>query len=283
MITRIDRLQLAVRSHERSTELFSRLFDAAVVREDRLPKLGARRRVLRLGESELELLEPDGLGIVAQHISRYPTPIFAVGLATNDVAAARASLDGRAIHHEVLGDQLWLTGEWLGIPGMRVVLSQDERRESAGLLSRVYETTHLMDDFSRAADRLAKVFDLDTANYVPIESATYGYRGTLTRFQSERLDRIETVTPRDRSKAMGRFYVRRGPCLYMCFAECANMRALRVRLDAEIPELWVGDRTGNAPDTLFIPPQALDGLLLGVSRESVAWDWSGAPEKVRSA
>lgn len=281
MITRIDRLQLAVRSRERSAALFSRLFDAALVREDRLPKLGALRSVLRLGESELELLEPDGLGIVAQHISRYPTPIFAVGLATQDLGAAQASLDGRAIHHEVIGDQLWLTGEWLGIPGMRVVLSRDAPHESVGLLSRLYEATHLMDDFSRAADRLAKVFDLDTANYVPIESDQYGYRGTLTRFQAGRLDRIETVTPRDRNKAMGRFYARRGPCLYMCFAECNAMRALRVRLDAEIPELWVGDRTSHAPDTLFVPPQALDGLLLGVSRESVAWGWSGAPDRVR--
>ena len=282
MITRLDRIQLAVHSARQTSDLWCRLFDAVVVREDRLPTLGARRRVLRVGESELELLEADGLGQTAQHISRAPTPIMAVGLATNDVGAAAASLDARGIHHQKDGDQVWLSGEWMGIPGMRVVLTQEEARDPAGLLSRFYEVTHLMDGAARAADRLAKVFDLDSANYVPIESEQYGYRGTLARFRAERLDRVETVTPYDRDKAMGRFFARRGPCLYMFYAECAQVRALRTRLEAEIPDRWIGVRDVAVPDNLFIPPAALDRVLLGVSRESVAWRWSGAPEKARA-
>ncbi len=281
MITRLDRIQLAVPSRRETGALWERLFDASTIREDRLPTLGARRRVMRVGESELELLEADGLGQTAQHISRAPTPIMAVGLAVSDLASFRASLDARGVHHQVDGHQVWLSGEWIGVPGLRVVLTQDETREPAGLLSRFYEVTHLMEGSSRAADRLAKVFDLDTSNYVPIESDDYGYRGTLARFRAERLDRIETVTPYDRDKTMGKFFARRGPCLYMCYAECAQVRALRTRLEAEIPNLWVGDRNVAVPDNLFIPPAALDRVLLGVSRESYAWGWSGAPEKVR--
>lgn len=281
MITRLDRIQIAVRSRKETAALWERLFDAGTVRDDRIPTLGARRRVLRVGESELEILDADGLGQTAQHVSRSPTAILGVGLAVSDLEALRASLDARAIHHQVDGHQVWLNGEWLGVPGMRVVLTQDENYEPAGLISRFYEVTHLMDGSSRAADRLAKVFDLDTANYVPIESEPYGYRGTLARFGPERLDRIEAVTPYDRDKPMGKFFARRGPCLYMCYAECAQIRALRIRLENEIPDAWVGDRDVSIPDNLFVPPGVLDRVLLGVSRESVAWGWSGAPEKVR--
>ncbi len=281
MITRLDRIQIAVRSRKETAALWERLFDASNVRDDRLPTLGARRRVLRVGESELELLDADGLGQTAQHVSRSPTPIMAVGFAVSDLEALRASLDARAIHHQPDGHQVWLSGEWLGVPGMRVVLTQDETYEPAGLLARFYEVTHLMEGCARAADRLAKVFDLDTAHYVPIESEEYGYRGTLARLRPERLDRVETVTPHDLEKPMGRFFQRRGPCLYMCYAECAQTRALRTRLENEIPDAWIGDRDVDVPDNLFIPPSALDRVLLGVSRETVAWGWSGAPEKVR--
>ncbi len=283
MITRIDRMQVAVRSRRLAVETWRRLFDVGVVREDRVPSLGAARTVLRLGESELELLEPDGLGAVAQHLSRSPTPIFAVGLAARDLAECRATLDARGVHHQQDGAQVWLLGEWLGVPGLRVVLTQDETREPIGLAARIYEATHLMEGCARAADRLAKVFDLDPANFVPIQSEQYGYRGILVRFRSERLDRIETVTPIDRSKPMGRFFARRGPCLYMFYLECAQVRALRTRLDQYLSEAWVGDRASAVPDNLFIPPQALHGILLGVSRETVAWRWSGYPEKVRGA
>ena len=172
MIGRIDRVQVAVRSRRRAAETWTQLFDASVVGEDRMPSLGASRTVMRLGESELELLEPDGLGAVAQHLSRAPTAVFAAGFAVRDLAACCAALDARGVHHQREGDQVWLSGEWLGIPGMRAVLTQDETREPAGLAARIYEVTHLMEGCARAADRLAKVFDLDTANFVPIESET---------------------------------------------------------------------------------------------------------------
>lgn len=281
MIVRIDRVQVAVRSRRRAIATWQRLFDAGVVREDRLPTVGATRTVLRLGESELELLEPDGLGAVAQHLSRAPTAVFAAGLAVRDLASCSETLDARGVHHQRDGAQVWLSGEWLGIPGLRVVLTQEETREPVGLAARIYEVTHVMQGHARAADRLAKIFDLDPANFVPIESDEYGYRGILTRFRPERLDRIETVTPIDPKKPMGRFFMRRGPCLYMFYLECAQIRALRTRLDEHIPDAWVGDRDASLPDNLFIPPHVLDGVLLGVSRESVAWRWSGRPDWVR--
>ncbi|MDJ0865556.1 MAG: hypothetical protein QNK03_05555 [Myxococcota bacterium] len=283
MITRLDRILLAAPDRREARETWQRLFGAEVVREDHVASLAAERTVLRVGASEIELLEPRGLGDVAEHVSRSRSPIFAVGLATSDLDGLRADLDARAVHHEVDGEQLRLRGEWIGIPGLRVVLGADEEREPAGLLSRVYEATHLMQDYTHAVDRLVKVFDLDPAHFVPIESEQFGYRGSLTLFRAGQLDRIEAITPSDRSNTMGRFFARQGPSVYMFYAECHDTGALRERLLEHAPADWTGPREGNAPDNLWVHPKALHGALLGVSRDTYAWTWSGAPERVAPA
>ena len=282
MISRIDRMILTAPRRRLAAEAWQRLFGAEVVREDRVAYVAAKRTLLRVGESEVELLEPDGIGIAAQHVSRSRTALFAIGLAVADLGAAQADLDARAVHHVRSGSQLWMSGEWTGVPALRAVLTQDERRPGAGLLQRIYEATHLHQDHSRSAQRIASTFRLDRKHFVPIRSEAYGYEGSLVLFHPDRLDRIETVTPFDRTKTMGRFFSRQGPCLYMAYAEAHDTAALRERLLELAPNEWTGPRD-DKPDNLFVHPSALHGLLLGVSRESVAWTWSGHPERVRSA
>lgn len=283
MLLRLDRLQFAVLDRHETAARWRRLFDAEVVREDRVPWLAACRTVLRAGESEIELLEADGVGAVAQHYSRVRSTLFAVGFAVADLEAARATLDGRGVHHVVEGGQLHLTGEWIGVPALRIVLTPEERRMPVGLLSRVYEVTHLMRGHQRAADRLAKVFDLDPGAFVPIRSEEFGYEGTLAMISRDRLDRIETVTPFDRKRPMGRFFGRQGPCLYMFYAEARDGAALRARVLEHAPEAYSGPREGGAPDNFWIHPRALGGALMGASRETFAWTWSGHPERVEPA
>jgi hypothetical protein len=283
MITGIDRIQVTAVDRKASVEAWQRLVGAEVVREDRAISLGAARTVLRAGASDVELLEPRGIGLAAQHAARSRSSLFAVGLAVEDLDAARARLDALAVHHVVDAKQVRVNGDWLGVPGLRVVLSQQEERASAGLLGHLYEVTHLMQGYERAARRLAEVFDLDPAEFRPIRSNEYGYQGALALFDPERLDRIETVTPFDRSRAMGRFFYRQGPSLYMAYAETRDTAALRERLLEHAPRDWTGPRDGAAPDNLFVHPKALGGVLLGVSRESFAWSWSGAPALVQPA
>ena len=280
MLNRIDRVQLIAKDRAAAAARWRQLFDAEVVREDRVAYLGARRTVLRVGESEIELLESDGVGAVAQHYSRVRSAVFAVGFAVDDVEGAAATLDGRGVHHVVEGGQVHLSGEWIGVPALRVVLSRDERRAPAGLLARVYEVTHLMRGHARAADRLAKVFDLDPGGFVPIRSAEFGYEGTLAMLHRDRLDRIESVTPFDTKRPMGHFFSRQGPCLYMFYAEARDAAAARARILEHAPEAYTGPRQGGAPDNFWVHPRALGGALLGVSRETFAWTWSGHPERV---
>jgi hypothetical protein len=283
MLTRVDRIQVTATDRRKAAEHWRRLLEAELVRDDVLKGLGARRSVLRAGTSEVEILDPDGSGPVAEHLSAGGGGLFAVGFAAPDLDAVRARLDAQGIEREAEGGQLFIDGEQLGIAGLRVVVSQHREREPAGLLSHLYEATHLTPDFAAAAADLARRFALDASHFVPISSERYGYTGTLTLFDPERLDRIETVTTTTHEKTMGRFFQRRGPCLYMAYAESDQVGAIRERLLAQAPADWTGDREGPAPDGLFIHPKALGGMLLGVSRTTFAWTWSGSPERVEKS
>lgn len=280
MITRIDRVQITVNDRREAAEPWMRLLGAVVVRQDAVEGLAAERTVLRLGSTDIELLEPAGIGIAADHLSRNRGGLFTVGLATPDLGAVRARLDAQGVHSLALGDQLYVASDWLGVSGLRVVLSPDTEPEPAGLASHLYEVTHLTHDYRSAAACLARRFDLKASHFVPIRSEEYGYEGMLTLFHPERLDRIETVTPFDYSRTMGRYFSRRGPRFYMAYVESDRIATIRDRLREHAPSDWSGPRTEGTPDNLFIHPAVLGGVMLGVSRTSVAWTWSGRPDRV---
>lgn len=280
MLTRVDRIQAVVADKRATAAVYGRLLGAEVVREDTVRALSARRAVLRLGTSEVELLEPDGAGVAADFLSRTPGGLFAAGFATPDVARLRAHLRTRGVSLAEEGGQLFLVPEALGLPGLRAVISADSAPPAVGLVRHLYETTLLVNGCAEVVADTAATFGLEAAHFVPIRSPEYGYEGVLTLFHPDRLDRIEVVTPHDAAKTMGRFFAKRGACLYMCFAEADDLVPVRDRLLAHAPDDWTGPRGASPPDSLFIHPKVLGGTMLGVSRTSVAWTWSGHPERV---
>jgi hypothetical protein len=83
---------------------------------------------------------------------------------------------------------------------------------------------------------------------------------------------------------MGRFFARAGPAFYMAFAESAALAAIEERarergdgFTAEPPREGRGD---GAAHTVFLHPATLGGSMLGLSRPTQAWQWSGHPERV---
>ncbi len=283
MPQRIDRIQLVVTSTKEAEQAWTRLLGAQPVREDTSRALAARRLVLGVGESEVELLEPEGSGAAADFLARSGGGLFAAGIAVDDVAALRARLEARGVAVVAEHGQLLLTPEALGIPGLRLVISAHAARARMGLARFLYEVTHLCDDATVATERFATLFDLDRRHFVPIRSSEFGYEGTLTLFAPERLDRIEIIHPFEATKTMGRFFGRRGPSLYMAYAEVDETDALRTRAVEQAPRDWTGSRDAAVPDNLFLHPRALGGVMLGVSRTSYAWTWSGRPERVKPA
>jgi catechol 2,3-dioxygenase-like lactoylglutathione lyase family enzyme len=274
MLDRVDRMLLAVRNRAAAVTTFSDILGAERVREDTLgPPYSARRSVVQAGDSEFELLEPDGEGLVSQHIERWREGIFAAGFSTSDLSDIARRLDDARIHFTYQGAQLFIEPDQT--KGMRTVIQLGESREPVGLISGLYEVTNVVEDHRQAAVFYAGIFGLDESRFAPIESELYGYAGTLTLFNPPaRLDRIEITQITEPSRAMGRFFARRGPSIYMCYAEAPDVGAIRERLES------LGARYEPFGDSmgLFVHPSALAGMLMGLSLTNVGWRWSGRPE-----
>ncbi len=285
MTMHIDRIQIVAADAGAVAARFHRLLGAEPCREDRLAPLSARRSVLALGESEIEILSPEGAGEAADFLTATGGGLYAAGIAVAAPGALAERLRAQGVEPVAAGAQLLLSPEALGIPGLRLVVSPAAERRPIGLARYVYEVTLLVADAAAATDRFARILGLDPTAFVPIRSAEFGYAGTLTLFSPGRLDRIEIIHPFDAAKTMGRFFARRGPSLYMAYVESDATRAIRARAAEAAPQDFTAPRESAAapPDNLFLHPRALGGTMLGVSRTTFAWTWSGRPDRVRPA
>jgi hypothetical protein len=286
VLKRIDRLQMAVPDRDAAAGCWTSLLGAEPAGQDRVRALSAVRTRLRVGDGFLELLEPDGAGRIADAVAKRGAHLYAAGAATDDVPAVVAHLRSQGIEAAEEGGQAFVDPSLAGEVGLRVVLSPDEALERVGDVDFFYEATLLVEDAGAAAARIASMFALDPDAFVPIDSAHYGYAGTLTLFDRDRLGRFEVITPNDRAKTMGRFFARFGESFYMAFAESHALGAIEARARqrgaGHTPEPPSGGREGSA-DTVFLHPDALGGMMLGLSRPTRAWQWSGHPERVEPA
>jgi catechol 2,3-dioxygenase-like lactoylglutathione lyase family enzyme len=281
MLERVDRIQLAVTDAAEAARAFQEILGAEPSREERSDYLNAQRVVLALGESEVELCASLGPGIVRDHLARWGPGLLAAGFSVASVAALRAHLFAEDVEFAKEGEQTYLEpGE---TTGMRVVLSPAAASRRLGLVSHLYEVTNtLVSSWEAAAERYTRLFGLDPARFSPIASERFGYAGTLTLFDPPgRLDRIELSQVTRPDTAMGRWAARRGDSLYMCYAETEDVGAIERRLTRRGARFTPrgGDPSAER-DGLWIHPSALSGLLLGISRTTVAWEWSGRPERV---
>jgi hypothetical protein len=85
---------------------------------------------------------------------------------------------------------------------------------------------------------------------------------------------------------MGRFFKRHGETLYMAFAEADGLVDIEEKaraLGAKVTAMGgAGSANAQSPDTLFVHPPALGGMMLGLSRRGYAWTWSGRPERAKA-
>ncbi len=276
MLSRVDRILLAVRDRAAAADTFHDLLGAETVREESSALLGARRTVVQAGSSEFELLEPAGDGPAARHLERWGEGIFAAGFSTPDLSVLTERLSAKGIAWRDEGDHVHI--EAAQTPGMRMVLSPEAEREPVGLVQWLYEVTNIVDDHERAAAFYADTFGLDRSRFSPIRSERYGYEGALLLFDPpRRLDRIELAQITEPSRAMGRFAAKRGESIYMGYVEAADVAAIVSRLEGRDAR-YAGRSDDPNPEGIFIHPSALHGMLLGVSRTNLAWTWSGRPE-----
>lgn len=277
MLSCVDRVQIVVRDRAQAEETFRELLGAEKVREDASKLLGAKRSVVQAGISEFELLEPDGEGMVQSHLERWGEGLLSAGFSTPDLGALSKRLSDKGVVWAEENGQVHIEADQT--PGMRIVLSQDAKREPVGAISWLYEVTNIIADHEAAASFYADAFGLDPARFCPIASKDYGYKGQLLLYDPPaRLDRIELSQITDPERAMGRFATKHGgQAIYMCYVETADVPGIIERLERR-GSRYAGRRNEENPEGLFIHPTALHGVLMGVSRTNLAWRWSGRPE-----
>lgn len=283
MLDRVDRMLMAVNSRERASETFARLLGAEPARETRSDSLAADCAVMSIGETELELCEPNGPGPVREHLDRWGEGLFAAGYSTPSPQALAERLDRVGAEYVRDGERLYLPGTTtFGLP---MVISASASRPRVGPVSFFYEATNSLEsDWRKVMARYVEMFGLDPSNFSPISSSRFGYDGTLTLFDPDRLDRIElSQTFADRPGAMRRFVERRGgDSFYMCYVETHDFDALKERLLAAGANLTPrGASIEEERDGCWVHPKNLHGMLLGISRTTYAWNWSGRPERIQ--
>jgi len=285
-IERVDRMQLAVHDRAAAEATFGRLFGAERARRDESAYLNAWRTVLSIGESELELCEARGPGLVREFLERWGEGLLGAGYASARIDALAAHLDAMGAPYVREGEQLYLPGTTTaGFPMVISPLAATPRAR-VGPVSFFYEATNTLDsDWKTVADLYARLFQLERAKFSPIASARFGYEGTLTLFDPPaRLDRIElSQTFADRPGAMRRFVEKRGgDSLYMCYLETDDYDALQRRLlEGGATLIPRGPSIETERDGCWVHPKSLHGLLLGISRRTLAWAWSGRPALVQ--
>lgn len=286
MLLEIDRIQLAVPDVSRVVDRWQSILGAEVSGVDKVACLNAARTSLRLGCGFVELLEPDGAGILADAVSGRGEHMFAAGVSCPDVKQVQENLASRYNNIAAEREQLHIDGADIGIDGLRVVVSKHEERERVGEIDFLYEATLLAANSEEETARFASVFSLDAQEFVSINSPNFGYSGTLTLFRKDLLHRFEVITPLEPTNTMGRFFSKTGPCLYMAYAETSNLLEIEKRVKEKGEAITVDrpkDRSDDLPaDGLWLHPKTLGGMMLGLSRPTRAWQWSGHPERVEA-
>ncbi|PCJ70476.1 MAG: hypothetical protein COA62_07790 [Rhodobiaceae bacterium] len=289
MLSGIDRVQMAVADRKTAAQGWQDLLGAEHVRDDHVACLGAHRSVYQVGRSQVEFLEPDGTGVIEAALSARGRPhLFAAGIATPDFDALVAHLEAIGTPHTLEdtpeGSQAHICYQETGENDLRFVLSKTADRAPVGLIDHLYEATILEKHFQKMADAVTKLFSLQPDNYSRITSQNFKYDGTLTLFGNKELDRFEVIHPTSPETTMGRFQTHQGRAFYMCFAETPHILEIENRAKEAGAGITVARPDGRSEsevaDQLWLHPSALGGVMLGISRPTMAWSWSGKPDQV---
>lgn len=280
MLKTVGGVILAVRDNEAAAETFGALFGAEETGSQRSDFLGADIRFLGCGTNVIGVAAPTGDGAVADHLDSWGEGLFAAVFTTDDAGAIAERAKERGVGLAEENDVVYL--DPAATFGLRMLVAPHIDREQVGIISFLYEVTHLVKDWKASSDFLTDLFGLEGAKFSPIKSDQYGYEGVLTLFDPpDKLDRIEVVHPHDTEKAMGRFFVKRGDGPYMFFMETNDMPGLRARLKAAGAR-FAPEEEPEQPNSLFVHPSSTHGVLIGVSPRNLAWVWSGRPELARA-
>jgi hypothetical protein len=271
MLTDLDRIVIATRYRRPVVQALSQALGAEVVGGDRLPFWSAHRTTMRAGVSEVEVLEPSGVGALADFVGRRGPGLFAVGLATADREKFRAHLEARGVLFEEHGDQLFLTSDrGVDLPGLNLVFTPARKREAAGLLKRVCAAT-LLFRADEPSDALIRVLGVPSSRLSRVRQSVPGFTGAVIHFGEGPMSHVAALEPWGKDTPIGQFFFRHGPGIYLASAMSEQLAAIRDRLGSLGHAAPV--RAGDG--LLLIPSQLLGGARLAVFGQAAgcsSWD-----------
>ncbi len=287
MLKTIDRIQIATPDAEEAARGWAGILGAEFDSRGTVRALAAKRTAYRLGRGLVEFLEPDGAGpIDAALKKRGRAHLFAGGISTDDFDREVAALRKAGIEVTVEGGHAFLNAKPALGAETPLVLSAHADRPAVGRIDFLYEVTLLAENPQGIASKFAQLFGLNEGNFVPIASDKFAYDGVLTLFSPEGLHRFEVICPTTDQTTMGRYFARQRDSFYMCFAETADMLGIEARANERGTGITVDRPAGRgadqSADQMWLHPPALGGVMLGLSRPTMAWTWSGHPERVRA-
>jgi hypothetical protein len=283
VLTALDRIVVATRERRPVVDALCSVFDAEVVGRDSLPLWAAERTTVQAGVSEIEILEPDGVGALADFIGRRGPGLFAVGFASAALEEFRAHLETQGVSFERYERQLFLTSDkGVDLPGLNLIITPAEERERAGLLQRLCGATllHRAVKLGDAGDAWTRLLGVRSSRLSKVSEAIPGVTGTVVRFGEDVMSHLAILEPWGNSTPIARFYVRHGPGIYLATAISEKLDAIRERLGSEAHAAPARPAEG----LLLIPSRLLGGARLAVSDGAVgcsSWDVSSAMFRAR--
>lgn len=284
MFKRTDRILVAVNDLDQAAGNYDAILGAVPIGEHNSALLGARVRTLQLGNSQVELCQPNENGRISDHLEKFGEGLYCGGVSVSSIAACRQVLTDNGIRFIEEANRIY--PDKADMFGLALAISQDEAQpveRYTGPVDYLYEITQVLETrWQTVAGHYGQKLGLDPENFVGITFPRFGYDGVLMKFSDDRLDRIELSEAHDTAYPMGRFVQKRGDALYMCYIETNDLADILARLEARGQKWTRRTTTPIEQDGLWIHPHALNGVLMGVSRRTLAWGWSGKPELVQA-
>src|SRR5439155_22376055 len=132
--------------------------DARDAHDGQSSELGARDVAIRVGTDAIRLAQPTGPGPIQDHIDKWGEGIVGVYFSSRDVDGVAASLKANGVNPKEDGTAIYVDASQMH--GLHTVVVPFEERERVGLISFVYEVTHLVDDWKAVSGFITKAFGL---------------------------------------------------------------------------------------------------------------------------
>ncbi|AJY49988.1 VOC family protein [Halomonas sp. KO116] len=282
MLKSVDRILVVVNNLDEAQTNYSNILGASPVRDYRSDFLNADIRLMALGTSWVELVKPYGDGPAMKRLHRSGEGLLFGGVAVANLDLFAEQLKQNSIDYSKADGRIYISGEQLyGLPLTVSESSEPASGQENALTAFLYElTVVLKTKWTKVADGYSDYFGLNANRRVGISFPRFGYEGSLLMFDDEHLDRIELSEAHDPAYPMGRFSSKHGDGLYMCYVETSDLADIISRLERHGARYVRRTDTPVERDGLWLHPSVLNGVLIGVSRKTLAWQWSGKPDRV---